>query len=748
MDEVLAASAERLANLGYHPVPVPAGQKGPPAAGFTGSKHQARTFDQWFAYVEANPDYSNLAMRLPEGVVGVDIDGYKIEGAESAAMIKSLMPRTVVISARHRTDADLDDYAWDGISGIYLYRSSLNRGGLPGVDIIRYGHRYAMAPGSVHPSGRTYQALDMRTGEYALCDITDLPDMPAALAAALTHAEVSTYTGPTTKILDKGEACNYNQQMLIQFKEMDWDSAGSRHAEMLRLTRSVVLGQGDGHVGAERTLLTMLDVWTSRLGEARADEFKRAVRSLPFPVLGPDDPCDNYFDVLGLTPDTPGITWVGPPPPGYKAAEVEQTDEPEGFWSSRTWLAWCAHEASRLGHGPWAFVGAALAWTAATIAPEVTVDMGKGPVSLNTFCMLVGPPSSGKSLAFNAVEEAHDWGLIPTGVGTGEGVARAFVRRVTGTDEITKQKVNRVEQHSFRAILFEDEWGRMVSVSKSRGGTIDAVLRTAWMSGHLGQANRSDETTLPVRKHSYRLAIVAGSQIEPAMDILSNDATGLGTSQRWLLFQARKAEQVEGLAAKPFPAWPLPERFTRDSALMRTSILGDAEVRFKFNEYQAEEYDNPGREHQALRTIKIAALVALLEGRTEIEGDDWNLALRIDAHSTRMKNRLMEDAAAAQREKNVQKKAAALSEEAQAASIVERQEVVRLAITVYNRVVKEPGVTWSKIKDSQLKRWKNGPKDEPVDYALSQGWITEGSKDSANGKPGRVFFPGPNQPPR
>ena len=65
-------------------------------------------------------------------------------------------PATVRLSARFAA-------GYDGVSGIRLYRLpvSIDQASLwgahDGIEILRLGHRYAVSPGSLHPSGTYYR---------------------------------------------------------------------------------------------------------------------------------------------------------------------------------------------------------------------------------------------------------------------------------------------------------------------------------------------------------------------------------------------------------------------------------------------------------------------------------------------------------------------------------------------------------------------------------------------------------------
>ncbi len=153
------AGAIRRSGIG-HPLPLPFGKKTPPPSGFTGASGATPSgadIEEW----NAHRGGANVGIRLVPDIVGIDRDDHKHPEA-AAATIAALeaagdpLPPTYRITKR----ADEDD-----VSGIHLYRlqedvdeAELGDPG-PGVETIRYGHRYVMGPGSIHPDGGMYEVV-------------------------------------------------------------------------------------------------------------------------------------------------------------------------------------------------------------------------------------------------------------------------------------------------------------------------------------------------------------------------------------------------------------------------------------------------------------------------------------------------------------------------------------------------------------------------------------------------------------
>ena len=131
-------------------LPIPHRKKIPPSEGTTGHAAPDPTAADHQERAEKRSG-ENLALRMPDGVIGIDIDAYGDKpGLETIAGLEAelgKLPDTWRSSSR--TDG----------SEIRFYRvppGSFLVSGLPGVETVQRGHRYAMAWPSTHPEDRTY----------------------------------------------------------------------------------------------------------------------------------------------------------------------------------------------------------------------------------------------------------------------------------------------------------------------------------------------------------------------------------------------------------------------------------------------------------------------------------------------------------------------------------------------------------------------------------------------------------------
>jgi DNA-binding transcriptional ArsR family regulator len=182
----------RYVDAGWVPLRLPRGRKEPPPTGFTGAGAGTPDEAQQAEWSRRWPD-SNIAIRMPAGVLGIDVDDYpgKHGGRTIAALEERLgpLPPTYTSTSRH-----------DGARGIGFYQVRVDQGWkgvvaadhpdgsrTADVDLIHSGYRYAVVAPSLHPEGRQYV---WRDPAGAVIDqppaVPELPELPHAWVEALS----------------------------------------------------------------------------------------------------------------------------------------------------------------------------------------------------------------------------------------------------------------------------------------------------------------------------------------------------------------------------------------------------------------------------------------------------------------------------------------------------------------------------------------------------------------------------------
>jgi len=137
-------------------LPLPHGQKSYPPRGFTGGDGRWPTpadFDEW----RRSHKWGNLALRPPRSVVGLDRDAYGDRQGDATWMklvaAAGNLESTWISTSRPGTTSGISWYQIP--EALVITRGDLADHG-DGVEIIRFGHRYGVVPGSIHPEGRPY----------------------------------------------------------------------------------------------------------------------------------------------------------------------------------------------------------------------------------------------------------------------------------------------------------------------------------------------------------------------------------------------------------------------------------------------------------------------------------------------------------------------------------------------------------------------------------------------------------------
>jgi len=422
---------------------------------------------------------------------------------------------------------------------------------------------------------------------------------------------------------------------------------------------------------------------------------------------------------------------------------------PEEFWGSRELFKRIRQAAWANQAHPDATLACVLARASAAIGHEVKFDSGRGPSgTLSLYVCLLAESGIGKSEAYKASELAvrlprhllepdgtTDMEVFRDGVGigTGEGVAEAFlgmverdtgkVKIVRGREEPVVEKVKAIVRH--RAFFFVDEGATINSLMGERKGSIlGATLRTAWSGGTLGQSNAKEETTRFVKGGRYAIGLAIGYQPETAVELLQD--VGPGTPQRFLWFGAQDTEMPESRTAWPEPIPLIPEG-------MQAGVIDFPEeikewlfqhTRAKHRgEVRVERMDS----HEPLMRCKLAALLCYLDGRMLVSRDDWVLAGMIWAVSRSIRDRLVQhrDRAQAEAERVAKEKRIEEATEIEVMKVTVSADVERVARRIAAAVAKADEA-FDRVKRYALK--KNFGRDKPVfDAALTHArnmeWI-------------------------
>ena len=186
-------------------------------------------------------------------------------------------------------------------------------------------------------------------------------------------------------------------------------------------------------------------------------------------------------------------------------------------------------------------LGAYLVRVASHIHPNYVLPPLPVPAPLNLFAMLVGEPSSGKSVANTIAEDLLPYSVYHAqeayGVPavSGQAVADAFL-------EVNK-KGKKVRRPEWSVMFYWDEGAELAALLSNDRHATAPVLRKGWSGGDLGQMAATKDARRFVEGGTYRLTLLVGVQPSVPLKEIREDDTGM--SSRFIAFPPNDARGAE-----------------------------------------------------------------------------------------------------------------------------------------------------------------------------------------------------------
>lgn len=645
-------------DAGWSIFPLPRGRKSPPPKGRTGAHGTNATRDEIEQEIIDHAD-GNIGMRIDDGLIAIDVDDY--DGKPGAATLDKLitkcgpLPDTFMVTSRT-----------EGRSGIRIFRvpaglTFITK--LPGIEVCQPHHRYAVVWPSVHPdTGQTYQWYRTGTGEpyEGVPARHEVPELPAAWAKELTSGKPvdnkingSSIAVPPDLALwcQPGEPCRHMIDALAK-AQASVAQGNARHDSTLGAALSIVRYGEAGHPGG-RTALSMLRAW-----------FVDSIN-------GDRDVSKEWRDFL--TSAASKIS-ESPTPEDQKGCVPDEGPE---FWDSRPILAHCHRYARARRVSPWATLGAVLARTLAAVPPTVVLPNIIGSVgSLNLYVANVAASGGGKDAALSCAKDAVVFkngtpfmlnvpplDLYERALGTGQGLISEFANVVKIKDDEGKDTGGTEVQMIRDSVIFKvGEIDQLKSHASMQGANIMPTLTDGWSSNEIGGAYRDKKLDLMLKPHSYRLCLVANVQPSRAAVLLDDHARAGGLPQRFIWLPAIDPDMpdVAPECPEPVTVW-LPmfglDREEMDIAeVIKNDLHADRLIKGR-----GQDTGDPLNSHLLFCQEKIAAAFALLDSRTKITGEDWELAKVVISRSNRTRTEVINTLINDEGEKSKHRRAAVVT---------------------------------------------------------------------------------------
>ncbi len=343
---------------------------------------------------------------------------------------------------------------------------------------------------------------------------------------------------------------------------------------------------------------------------------------MPEQDFTPPQPTEDVLQQLGAAPAHTGA-------PG--SARMDE------FFGARESLQRLLEIAAARCVSPWALLGVVLARVVAATEPHLVLPpMIGGDGSLNMFVALVGHSGQGKGAAYDASEEEVRFvkrgsklevDTDTVSPGSGEGLVKLFPPARREQDEGQPQVRS-------RALVNESEITSTQALSNRTGGTLVPTLLKMWGGEQVGFTNADIDRSTSLEAHTYRLCMI--SQVQPgnAPALLAHEESGL--PQRFVWLPARLPSNLPEAETTPPP---LEVEITNYQS--RTEVEFPPSVKTQIrsdyrNRAQAEfgAAIDPLKGHYNLLRLKVAAALALLDGRRNVTEEDWELSQCVmDVHT-------------------------------------------------------------------------------------------------------------------
>jgi hypothetical protein len=387
----------------------------------------------------------------------------------------------------------------------------------------------------------------------------------------------------------------------------------------------------------------------------------------------------------------------------------------ETFWNSCDELTACRAYARAVRVGPWAMLGAALAFTSATIPPDIVLPGLVGDyASVNLYINLLGRSGAIKSRAIAAARVWLHTMSPPESVkpGSGQGIAKcfAYVKRTKDSEPVQVGK-------RWTAVAVIPEIDTLTAAGSMSGSSLWAELRSAWSDERVGHDYTDATKTVVLQPRRYRLCMIVG--VQPLRSGPLFDDADAGTPQRFVWFPVDDPgapdERPEPPKELQLPAWPADEAYNLDGDDTRAQMLDTPADRGTLRALtvpsEAEQaIDAVAREklrgnpdidpldgHRLLCRLKVAAAIMRLCNRIEITSTDWERAGTVMAVSDRTREQAQAQLAADAARRNL-----AAAEASGSRKIVETRMAATAEVEDVARVAKVIATALAKAKDQTL----------------------------------------------
>ena len=416
--------------------------------------------------------------------------------------------------------------------------------------------------------------------------------------------------------------------------------------------------------------------------------------------------------------------------------ESDLPNLPSEFWESRPLFRQMRSLAAYHRVSPDALFGNYLARTAAMVAPGTDMYSRPDPSGLDLLVAILGNPGDSKTMAWKLGRRSmpipdlmncpkHLLGMIDgLSISSGPGLIEGFMGEEGG---------ERKQVHT-NGLFYCDEGSVLKQISARNGEILDEILRCIFAGTPLSTPNATKERWRHVE--GYCVGVVINMTPNAVGTLLAQSSDG--SPQRFLWFSAVDPNMPR------FPEKCEPSRIELPKEAVEIhfdpSIVAELDHQL-WQRHAGRIKVDPLDVHLGWVRAKVAAILALWDGRRSVERDDWELAGTIVRVSCAARKHAAAQSATIEQARCVQQGRAAgvrqaAAEEAKAVENI-RRGALQAARVVWNQGVETEGKLRNRLRSNLRTLWR-----EASALAVKEGWLRCFTGGSVT-----YFDKGPVEPP-
>jgi hypothetical protein len=329
----------------------------------------------------------------------------------------------------------------------------------------------------------------------------------------------------------------------------------------------------------------------------------------------------------------------------------------EMLWDSRESLRYIRILSQQMLVSRWTLLGVAIQRTLHTVPWNVHYKSFRGPAALNTLMGFVGPTGTGKTLGVSVLGDfmifpdddpaatfTKSWmGFVEAG--SGEAMPDFYVQPAPKEGEDAKGHELAFDKktwaHPNHAVAFSfDEIGMLDARNARQGSTIMDYLKQGYSGSSFGRVLKGRKGTL-LQPRTYRFT--CGVNIQPARagSFFTDQQVAGGFTSRFVWFNTQDKtlkRSFETVALEPFRAALVD--WNGVESIQALPVMDEAHKDQHFANMMRKV--DPMDSHLLLTRAKVACALAVLDNRSELNQEDWELSGVVIAHSLQTRSEILD----------------------------------------------------------------------------------------------------------